>query len=195
MFALNAASIIVACTFAFSWGVYRPFAHLEIEVNHFLHIRQTDFIRGHFAFWIPALALALCLDVLLRSYSSAQISQTLLKTFGGVVAFLVFPAAWIYAEGGGSWLLIGEVTVIFLLFLWILLGRSSMLVRIGFAAVIGHFVFWFWFLSSSRGPNWDKPGYFGPAGPIMAFCAGLAWVAYVNSIAPVAAKYEKSEKT
>lgn len=186
MFALNTSCAIVSCTFAASEEVYNPFAHLEIRINHFLHIRQTDFIRGHFAFWIPALTLALCAELLLRVFSRARLTSFVLRPFAGATAFLLLPTVWIYADRLRGWPFVSlyeglEVAIIIIVFLLICIRSPSVPGWVGPVAAVLHFFFWYLFLNGFRAPNWEKPGYLGPAGPFLTLCASLAWAAYFGS--------------
>jgi hypothetical protein len=187
LFALNTACAIVFLAFATS-EVYVPFAHLEVAVNHVLHIRQTDFIRGHFEFWIPALGLAGFFGLALRLSSRAQLKHRLLRSFAGASALFLPPAAWICADQHRSLLLASpyvplELAVLTAIFLFVVFSKWSVSLFAGLACVTAHYVFWYWLFNGFHIPNWNAPGYFGPVGPSLALCASLIWVAYftVNS--------------
>jgi hypothetical protein len=54
---------------------------------------------------------------------------------------------------------------------------------IGVLAFLGHCIFWYWFTDDGfRSPHWldwEIPGYGGPAGMVLGFCALLIWGLYV----------------
>jgi hypothetical protein len=194
LFALNTACAIVSFAFATSWEVYAPFARLEVRINHLLHIRQTDFIRGHFTFWIPALGLALCFWLVLRVASRAQLTRYLVRSVGGVAAFLLLPAVWICADPqrGRSLLSFYEVppelAVVIVVFLLVLYRKWSISIWVGVAGAATHYIFWYWQVNGLRAPNWERPGYFGPLGPLVGSCSAIIWLLATRGSSRTAAK-------
>ena len=53
-FALNVAFVTMGLVFVYaSYAVIRPLNQLEFSVNRSLHIRQTDYMRGYWEFFLP----------------------------------------------------------------------------------------------------------------------------------------------
>jgi hypothetical protein len=50
-------------------------------------------------------------------------------------------------------------------------------------AFLGHCIFWYWFtingFRSLRWADWEMPGYGGPFGMVLGFCALMIWCFYV----------------
>jgi hypothetical protein len=181
VFALNTACAIVFLALASSEKASIPFLRLEIRINHFLRIRQTDFIRGHFAFWIPALGLALSFWVVLRIFSRAELTNRLLRLFAGAAAFFLLPAVWICADPHRGWLLWPpygplELAVVIIVFLLIFCGKWSVSLSVGLVGTATHYLFWYWLFNGLHVPSWDAAGYSGPGGIIIALGAAIAWV-------------------
>jgi hypothetical protein len=187
LFALNTACAVVFFFFTNFPEASTPFGHLEVRINHLLRIRQTDFIRGHFQFWVPALALALCSWIAMRVSSWARPANSILRSFAGATAFFLLPTVWICADPHRRWLFVWPyevsielVAMIFAFFLFLCRSRSIS-IWLGFAVAATHYVFWYWLYGGLHVPNWSVPGYFGPAGLILALCTSLAWVGYVRT--------------
>ena len=66
LFCVNAGFAATSVMFCLSLSACLPFLHLEVYLNHLLGIRQTDFIRGYFAIWIPSLIVAACIWTLVQ---------------------------------------------------------------------------------------------------------------------------------
>jgi len=190
-FALNTSCATVLLAFANSPSVSNPFGHLEMRMNHLLGIRQTDYIRGHFEFWIPALALAFCVLVLLRLFSKAAVTKKILRYFAGVAALFFLPVVVNYVDQNRGWLLappygtISELVFAATVFFLFAYKKAPVPLSLSLAIVIAHYVFWYSFRGRLRIPNWDAPGCFGPLGPIIALGASVVWVAYVRSDASI----------
>jgi hypothetical protein len=190
LFALNTACAIVFFAFANSAEADAPFAHLEVRINHLLHIRQTDFIRGHFQFWIPALGLALFFLLLLRRFWRAELTNDLLRWVAGGAAFFLLPAVWICSDPHRGRLFMPpyegpfELAVVITVFVLVLYRNWSVPVWASLTGAAMHYAFWYWLFNGLHVPNWSAPGYLGPAGPILAFCASVAWATYRRSILP-----------
>lgn len=80
-----------------------PFAHLEVYLNHLLHIRQTDYIRGYFEFWIPSLISALCIWSLFRLSRRLSFTKEILRSAAGVAILLCPSAIWTCAYERNGW--------------------------------------------------------------------------------------------
>lgn len=182
LFALNTACAIVLFVFSSSTEAYTPFAHLEVRINHLLHVRQTDFIRGHFQFWIPALCLTFCFWLLLRVFSRAQLTNRLLRSLAGVAAFFLLPGVWICVDPQRGRLFVWpyegplELALVIFVILLVLYLNLSISIWVGLATAAIHYVFWYWLFNGFSIPNWSAPGYFGPIGLVVGFCSAIVWV-------------------
>jgi hypothetical protein len=179
LLALNMASATVSTVFLTSRDASLPFVHLEIRINHLLHIRQTDFIRGHFAFWIPAIAMAGCLWLLLLALSRNRSTGELQRWFTGLIAFFLFPLVGTYAYKGGPFLWHPYLTplefaAIFTVFLLV----SSRFISgwVGATAAVGHYGFWCWLQGGISASNWERSGYIGPIGPAIGLFSSIVWM-------------------
>src|SRR6266545_4808762 len=81
LFSISVAFLFVSILFLFTPTLVRVFVHLEVRLNLLLGIRQTDFIRGYFAFAIPTFVLALVICSLFLAAYSRRTTQSLLKSF------------------------------------------------------------------------------------------------------------------
>jgi hypothetical protein len=183
LFAINTACAIVLLAFANSPLMSAPFGHLEVRINHILHIRQTDYIRGHFQFWIPALGLAFFFWVMLRIFARTQLTNRVLLYLAGAAAFFLLPVVWIYADLPRSWFFVPpyegplELAVAIILFLLFLYRNPHLSIWVGLGFAIAHYVFWSWLKGGGLGvPNWDAPGYFGPIGPVLGLSSAIVWL-------------------
>jgi hypothetical protein len=188
LFALNTASSIVLFAFSASPETHVPFAHLEVLVNHLLGIRQTDFIAGHLAFWIPALILAASLWIALHAFSQTRFVNFVIKTLAGVFAFSLLPIVWVYVSSDRNrfflWPYEGllELATVIIVIVLVSDRKWSLAIWLGFSGTLLHYLFWYCLLNGFHTPNWERPGYYGPSGPIGALFASLAWLAYLRSI-------------
>ena len=167
-----------------------PFAHLEFYLNHLLHIRQTDYIRGYFEIWIPSLISALCIWSLLRLTRRLSFTEEILRSAAGV-AILLFPAAiWTCVYERNGWTLQWPYKPIFLeaglalICLWVFLKAPWAAARwVGISAFLAHSIFWYWFVSGGfHALEWGIPVYGGPAGLITDFCSTLVWGLYIREL-------------
>src|SRR5580704_6474290 len=95
-FSLNLAFVVMGLVFVYaSSAVIQTLDQLEFSANKFLHIRQTDFLRGYSEFFLPGMLLALCIWTLLRLSSRAQLAREILRWVGGVAALVAVPAYWL----------------------------------------------------------------------------------------------------
>jgi hypothetical protein len=185
LFSINTGFAATSVLFCVSFSACVPFIHLEVYLNHLLGIRQTDFIRGHFTIWIPALILATCIWTLLQFLSRlpfAPISQLL----SGVTILLCPTAIWTCRLEPNGWSLQwpyktvwGETLLAIICLLVFLKGPWATSRWIGLSAFLGHSVFWYWFEGNGFRLtlllNWEVPGYEGPAGMGLGFGSLLIW--------------------
>jgi hypothetical protein len=167
-----------------------PFAHLEIYLNHLLHIRQTDYIRGYFEVWIPSLVSALCIWSLFRLFRHLSLTKEILRSAAGVAILLCPSAIWTcgYERNGWSFqwpykMVFGEATLA-LICLWVFLKTPWSVARwVGVSAFLAHSLFWYWFTSDGfQALEWGIPGYSGPAGMILGICSALVWGLYIRGL-------------
>jgi hypothetical protein len=167
-----------------------PFAHLEVRLNHLLHIRQTDVIRGYFEIWIPSLISALCIWSLFRLTRGLNFTEEILRSAAGM-AILLFPSAiWTCAYTRNGWTLQWPYKPVFLeaalavICVWVFLKAKWNTARwVGISAFLAHSTFWYWFTSGGfHALEWAIPVYGGPAGLILDFCTTLVWGFYIREL-------------
>jgi hypothetical protein len=177
--ALNTSCAIVFLAFSLS-RAYIPFAHLEVRVNQLLHIRQTDFVRGHFQFWIPALGLTFCTWLLFVFFLRGQRAERVLEVLVGMIAFFLLPIVWICADQSRVWLLLppyGPVELVLAasVFLLTWYRNWSIPIWLGVLSATVHYIFWYWLFAGFNAPNWNAPGYGGPVGLLVGFISAVMW--------------------
>lgn len=189
LFSLNAGFAAISIIFCASSPASRPFVHLEVYLNELLGIPQTDYIRGYFTLWIPSLLFAASLLALLRFVIARHFTRSFFCTLVGMAILLCPAAIWtcVYERNGWSlqWpykIIWGEAAFALVCVLIFLKGTWELSRKIGFSALIGHCVFWYWFMSDGfRLPtslNWGIPGYDGPFGMLVNICALWVWFCY-----------------
>lgn len=184
LFSITVAFAMISVLFIALPEASIPFMHMEVSINRFLHIRQTDIIRGYFEFSIPSAVLAFFLWLLLRFASQTKFTTEFLRSAAGVLVLSALPLFWFYVafrERGSSdfhhMLLLLELAIILIgavLFLY----RVQMYPLWCWIVLIGaHYAFWFYMRS-----NYQLANYAGPIAPIVGFCSGSAWAIYVNQM-------------
>jgi len=167
-----------------------PFVHLEVYLNHLLHIRQTDYIRGYFEFWVPSLIFAIGIWTLLRLTRQLRFTREILRSAAGVAILLCPAAIWTCAYEQNGWslqwpykLVLGESALV-LICLWVFLKEPWVAARwVGVSALFAHSLFWYLFPGSRfHALAWEIPGYGGPAGLILGFCSALVWGLYIREL-------------
>lgn len=167
-----------------------PFAHLEVYLNHLLHIRQTDYIRGYFTIWIPSLISALCIWNLFRLARRLSFTKEILRSAAGVAIILCPTAIWTCEYERNGWSLQWPYKMVFgepmlaLICLRVFLKAPWAVARwVGISAFLAHSLFWYWFTSDGfHALEWGIPGYRGPAGLILGFCSALVWGLYIREL-------------
>src|SRR5438477_7499296 len=174
-FALNVAYAAVSILFTESLAAAGPFRGLEIRINHLLHIRQTDYIRGYFEVAIPTLLLAVVLWMSLRIGSRTRFASEALRSLAGVTALFLIPAMWAYGYSRVGWpygwpFRGAPVEIIWILSVFFLLlsGKWVPSTSIGILVIFAHNIFWYWVSAGFGMPEFGIPGYFGPYGRIVA---------------------------
>jgi hypothetical protein len=191
LFSLNAAFAATSLIFTASLSAALPFLRLEVSLNHLLGIRQTDYIRGYFTVWIPSLAIAACILILLQASRNLNVARIFLRSVAGVTIFLSPCVVWtgLY-EQQSRWSLdwpyrpIWGEAVLVVGCLWAFLNVRWVIGKwIGLFTFLAHTLFWYFFLSDRlNGLNWGIPHYAGPAGLTLGIFAGLVWELYVREL-------------
>jgi hypothetical protein len=195
LFSINTGFALMSMLFCASSSAPLPFIHLEVYLNHLLGIRQTDYIRGYFTIWIPSLVLAACIWSLLRVLIRLRLTQSFLRSVAGMMILLGPTAIWTCGYDRNGWSLQwpyktiwGEAALATICYFLFLKGPLATSRRIGALAFLGHCIFWYCFTSDGFHPlNWAIPGYGGPVGMVLGFCALLIWGLYIygsRGIAP-----------
>jgi chromate transport protein ChrA len=188
LFSLNTAFAGVSLIFSASLSASLPFIHLEVYLNQLLGIRQTDYIRGYFTFWIPSLVLAICLFTLLRFLSGLSLTTWIMQSVAGILILLSPAAVWTcgYEQNGWSlqWpykLIWGEAALAVICLCIFLKGPRETSLKSGLLGLFAHYLFWYWFTGDGfRSPtlfHWG-PLYGGPFGMVLGICALLVWGLY-----------------
>jgi hypothetical protein len=168
------------------WSWTSRLVRMEMHINYWLHIRQTDFVRGYFAFYIPSIAAALCIWALLRLTANSRLTNVVLNWIAGPLTLLALPVCWQYiASTTNLWGWYGsqgwrygaspfEAVVTLVASLVYLRGKRPLPWWTAVPLLAVHFYFW-------GMPIHDIS--FGPSsalGPVLGFCASLIWVVFVN---------------
>ena len=182
LISMYTAFLAVSIIFLVAPNLSIPFVRLEININHFLGIRQTDLIRGYFEYLISSMILASCIGIVLHISSGTRLGKEILRSFAGGLLVLAPAIFWFFyyqvvgrAFGWpyrGAPLELSAAMVILALVLirtWRIRWWLSSLL---FAA---HYNFWYWRPTSDPG----LASYAGPWGPILGFCSALVWGIYI----------------
>jgi len=177
-----------------SVAVLSALCRMECRINAFLHVRQTDFVRGYFALWIPSVAAAVLIWSVLRVSARTRLTEEILRSLAGIVtivgpfAFWVDGSLWAYAKGRAFWPVgwihgaapfematAATCTVLFLSGRWKLCSWATSLL------LAAHYAFWY-FGQFNPYSNHAEP--FGPAafGTPLGLCAALTWGVYVRRL-------------
>ena len=113
-FALNLGGALALALFSLSSATLAFFSRLECRINIFLHVQQTDLVRGHLANWIPTVALALLLWLLLRTTSRTHLTAGFVRRAAGgltMLTALVDPVCFYAMTSWPEWWRIGALVV------------------------------------------------------------------------------------
>jgi len=193
LLSLNTAFAGMSMLFCISRSAALPFLRLEIYLNHLLHIRQTDFIRGYFAIWIPSLIIAICILILLRLSRHLRVTRTFLRSVAGMAIFLSPCAIWTCAYEHNGWSLewpykpIWGEAALAVVCLWAFVNLRWVIGKwVGLFVFLAHSLFWYLFHSNGLfGLNWGIPHYAGPAGLTLGISAAFAWELYIRELRTV----------
>lgn len=190
LFSLNTGFATTSLVFCISRAASLPFVHLEVRLNRFLGITQTDYIRGYFTVWIPSLVLAVCLLSLLRFLNRLGRTKRIMRSSAVGVFILLSPTAiWTCGYERNGWSLQwpyksiwGEAALVVICFFVFLKGPWEESRKIGLSILLAHCVFWYWFISNGfHSPdllNWGMAGYGGPFGMVLGVSVLLWWAVY-----------------
>jgi len=179
LFSANIAYVTVFAVFMAAPGVLVPLGHMEVTINRFFHIRQTDLVRGYWEVAVPSLIVTLIIWILLRISSRARFTRQLLRSAAGV-GVILFPAMfWFYSRPYG-WRLIGTVAETSVAVGCIVLYLRGKAKRFGSLAgallLAAHYVFWLAIFGNLR----DFPPHPGTITPLLGFPSALAWATFHN---------------
>lgn len=185
LFSLHLSLAIVTIVLMASGGLRMLTVHMEIRINRFLHIRQTDFIRGYFEIWIPTVLAALLILVLWRAFARTRFTHKFLRGVAGIITILCPIVFWVLFYKQNQWSLTEifvvdpfEMVVALVCALLFLMGRWRLPLWATVPLLAAHYAFWF----LANPSNINYPNYAGPLGPILGFFAATAWVLYVDKM-------------
>ena len=126
-------------------------------------------IRGYFTIWIPTLVLALSLLMLSRYLIARYITGFALHAQAAMAILLSPVAVWTcrYEQNGWSlqWpykTIWGEAALASICVGIFLMAPWEISRKMGLSALLGHCVFWYWFVSDGfhlpNSLNWEMPG-------------------------------------
>jgi len=212
LFALEFALVAVWFAFMASPPLTDRFAWLESYIRvRLLHMRPTDFINGGIAFWLPSLALGLCIWVLLRLSGHTRFVRGMLRYVPGFVAMFSLPAFWLRYKLPGAAYHSGvpieafhwgaPIEVAVAVYCGYRFARSRWPIPAGrsIALLTLHFAYWFVLVrSDSFWPltplslhfayrfllacSYAGPGILGRGAAIVSYGCCLAWAVYVWSL-------------
>jgi hypothetical protein len=153
-------------------------------------VEQPHFTSGYIAFWMPALALALCVWALLRVSSHARLTTEIRRSVAGFVALFLLPGLWLIGSmptpsylpwvvesirqllSGGRAIELSVAVFCALLYLrgkWpITTWRTAVLLAL-------HFIYWFYMV-------YPFPYSARSVPIIVSLCSSLVWGAYIRSV-------------
>jgi hypothetical protein len=187
-FSVNVASAIMSGIFLYApHSIVSRLFSLEAGIETALGMRQTDVHLGYWAFFLPGLALALCIWIALRLSSKTQFTVTVLRSLGGVVAMVTPAICWLCAayleKSRYGWTPLKAIQlyelILVLAGLLLFFGGRWLLPWWGSILVISvHYAFWFW----QYGPYSILLGFGGPMvlQPILGLISTTAWLLYIK---------------
>lgn len=190
-FSMNLAFVLMALVFDYAPESFISHLNrLEFAVNRLLRIRQTDFITGYWEFFLPGIALALCIWVLLRLLSHTHLTSEVLRSVAGFVAVGAPPMWWLCATytrtRNYGWTPLAAIQfyelALSLFYIGVYLYSKLNIPAWGnLLILLLHYAFWFWqfwplFNTLLRG--------WGPVAvtPVVGLCSGVAWVLYLTTL-------------
>ena len=148
-----------------------------------LKVPKDDYTEGYFAFFIPAMVLAVAVWALLRLSARRSSTQEFLRSVAGITAIAAAPLWWLsmpYIRNGiRGWIWTDkiafvELTVVLMIAGFYRFGKWPKSDQTMIALITLHYGFW----SSQFGTHqWL---YQALVGPIVGLCASLAWVFFIR---------------
>lgn len=188
LFSMNLAMATMAATLLYAdRSVISVLEGLEISAHHLLHMRQTDFIEGHFEFFLPGMLLLVCIWILLELVPRS-LNELILKNVAGIAALSVVPIWWLgltyAAEHRYGWnpFYAPQIYETILVVVWaviFLAGEPKQSVRFAAGILLAHGCFWIW----QFGPY--HPTIFlydWQIGPFMGFGSSFTWLLYLADL-------------
>jgi len=177
------------------FAVFAAFTRVETRVNAFLHIRQTDFMRGYFALWLPSAACALSIWLVLRLSARVRVTQEFLRWLAGIIVIAgpfefwalagfqassegrpFWPVGWVHGAAPIEMVAAIGCAALFLS------GRWQARPWICALLICAHYVFWHF---AEIYPYANPTSLiFSPAayGTPLGLCAAVAWAVYVDGL-------------
>jgi len=185
LFSLHIGLAGASVTLMLSMALDALFSRLETRINFFLHVRQTDLVRGHLTIWIPSVSVALLAWLMLHATAHTRFTQRFLRSIAGIVTIFIPLPFWVILYQTTSWPLywrcVGfplEMTAALVFALWFLSGKWKAPSWAGLLLLVAHYMFWYFAPDS----NPSISGYAGTLGPILGFCSAVAWGLYVGRL-------------
>lgn len=175
--------------------VISRYLHLLPDIR-VIRVPKDEFTEGYFAFFIPAIGLAVCLWLLLRLFSRRGPIREFLRSVSGIVALVALPVWWLclmyVGERRYGWnpLTAFQFYEVVLVLVSAILYLSRDWTTPDWAViviVVLHYGFWFW----QFGPRPFFMGYGGPVGAAVGLCAALTWFFYFRQIR----RFERQHRT
>jgi len=186
VFSINLAYTVVALTFLHGpSALTERLARMEMLINEFLNIRQTDFIAGYWEFYLPVAVLALCLWFPMYLSSNSRLTRKILRSLAGMSAICGIPIIWLSAtyltDRKYGWsplraIQVYELILIFFCLILYLWGKWRVPRWCGVFILLFHCGFWFY--QFGLRPRFST--YSGPNAPIMGLIAVLTWALFVG---------------
>jgi hypothetical protein len=167
----------------------RPLTNLltemEMSINRFFGIRQTDFITGYWEVLIPVAVLGALIWLLLYVSRQTQLARKVLGSLAGLTGLAVAPTIWLSATYVASrrygWdpfrapQFFEFALVLFIAIMYVRGASPKPSWRI-LLLVLVHFGFWFWQFN----PHPFFSTYSGPVAPAIGLCSSLVWILYAH---------------
>lgn len=192
---LNIAFALTALLFVpHLWPVTTALIRMDVTIHRWLwplpsgvRVLKDSYTEGYFAFFVPAIAIAICLCVTFHLLSGSALVQRFFKSGAGIIALIGAPVWWLCFTYMGTrryeW---NPLTTIHLYEVLLMLGLSIFYLSARrfipawtfMALVTFHYGFWFW----QFGLRPYFMGYGGPVGPSIGLAACLTWLLYLQGV-------------
>ena len=195
--AFSANTAVTAMAFLFlaaPRSVTGPLFRMDVALSRYLHLfpspglLKDSLTGGHFAFFLPAVALAALICMVLHFFSPTSATCTILRSAAGILAIGGPAAWWLWATYASDrrygWRPLESFqfyeVVLVLAGAIFLLARKQRFPSLGVLAILMiHYVFWLW----NFGPYNISISFFNSQIlPITALCSGLVWVFYLSRL-------------